>query len=410
VREAFIRAILANPDDDTPRTIYADWLDDQGECHYAEFIRVQVNLARTPHNHKHRDFGGPPNGCGACRLKKRQSELLSNTEGDSFRLLGRDPGFGEHLPLRWWPVQQEYVEPNPPLLFAAIEGEPVRGFIEHLRIDSRDWSARAPVILANHPVARVTFPEAPLFWPEFEHVGGDFPWRSRLWKQIKFAFDVPTELLDWPQPGPTYTPIGGSEIAVEPGERLDLGDYVTCDEFGRARRSTNGGIGYVVGTRERGYRPGQELVRVRLFTGEQWATALNLLVDVARQIEDVCRGDGSVPDGYRIEWLTDARVTEGRPGQCVVQHWDRSDLFELTPRRDRSYSYMDRWYHLTHLHREHFQRAVRPWRREVYSFYRGRCDECRLMQFADLQRLPDYVDEYRQWEATTGAAPPGPRS
>ena len=42
---AFLAAIAANPDDDTPRLIFADWLEEHGEPERAEFVRVQVELA-----------------------------------------------------------------------------------------------------------------------------------------------------------------------------------------------------------------------------------------------------------------------------------------------------------------------------------------------------------------------------
>jgi uncharacterized protein (TIGR02996 family) len=42
----FLQAILANPDDDTPRLVYADWLDENGNPERAEFIRVQIELAK----------------------------------------------------------------------------------------------------------------------------------------------------------------------------------------------------------------------------------------------------------------------------------------------------------------------------------------------------------------------------
>jgi uncharacterized protein (TIGR02996 family) len=45
-RSSFLRAILANPDEDAPRLIYADWLEEQGDADQAEFIRVQCELAR----------------------------------------------------------------------------------------------------------------------------------------------------------------------------------------------------------------------------------------------------------------------------------------------------------------------------------------------------------------------------
>jgi len=44
----FITEILANPDDDMPRLIFADWLEERGDPR-SEFIRVQCELARlTP--------------------------------------------------------------------------------------------------------------------------------------------------------------------------------------------------------------------------------------------------------------------------------------------------------------------------------------------------------------------------
>jgi uncharacterized protein (TIGR02996 family) len=50
-RDALLRAIAANPDDDTPRLIYADLLDELGgdiNTARARFIRVQIDLTRNP--------------------------------------------------------------------------------------------------------------------------------------------------------------------------------------------------------------------------------------------------------------------------------------------------------------------------------------------------------------------------
>jgi uncharacterized protein (TIGR02996 family) len=43
--EAFRSAIVADPDDDTPRLVAADWLDEHGDPDRAAFIRIQVELA-----------------------------------------------------------------------------------------------------------------------------------------------------------------------------------------------------------------------------------------------------------------------------------------------------------------------------------------------------------------------------
>jgi uncharacterized protein (TIGR02996 family) len=46
--DAFLRAIIEAPVDDTPRLAYADWLDEKGDPERAEFIRAQVELAKLP--------------------------------------------------------------------------------------------------------------------------------------------------------------------------------------------------------------------------------------------------------------------------------------------------------------------------------------------------------------------------
>jgi uncharacterized protein (TIGR02996 family) len=37
--DAFLDAIFDHPDDDTPRLVYADWLQEGGYEDYAQFIR-----------------------------------------------------------------------------------------------------------------------------------------------------------------------------------------------------------------------------------------------------------------------------------------------------------------------------------------------------------------------------------
>jgi uncharacterized protein (TIGR02996 family) len=47
IQEAFLRDVIAHPDDDAPRLIYADWLDENGDPDRAEFIRLQIDRARA---------------------------------------------------------------------------------------------------------------------------------------------------------------------------------------------------------------------------------------------------------------------------------------------------------------------------------------------------------------------------
>src|SRR5437764_14005691 len=63
--QPFLDAILARYQDDGPRLVYADWLDDRGLPARAEFVRVQVALGRLPDDHPRRP-----------ELVEREAELL----------------------------------------------------------------------------------------------------------------------------------------------------------------------------------------------------------------------------------------------------------------------------------------------------------------------------------------------
>jgi uncharacterized protein (TIGR02996 family) len=55
--DAFLKDIIAHPDDDTPRLVLADYLEDIGDpIHVAcgQFIRAQVRLAHLPLDHPDR--------------------------------------------------------------------------------------------------------------------------------------------------------------------------------------------------------------------------------------------------------------------------------------------------------------------------------------------------------------------
>lgn len=69
-REMLLRAVCENPDDDTPRLVFADWLDENGEPERAEFIRTQVSSERIGLSSEEGD-----------KLFWRERELLSIHEG-----------------------------------------------------------------------------------------------------------------------------------------------------------------------------------------------------------------------------------------------------------------------------------------------------------------------------------------
>lgn len=94
----FLKALLADPDDDTLRLAMADWLDENDQPARAEFIRVQVELAR-----------GVPDRARRTPLEVRQRDLLLAHEGDWVRPLADVLGCG---PRQWggWVFRRGFVE------------------------------------------------------------------------------------------------------------------------------------------------------------------------------------------------------------------------------------------------------------------------------------------------------------
>jgi uncharacterized protein (TIGR02996 family) len=70
--EAFLQDILEHPHDDTPRLIYADWLEDHGGEARAEFIRLQLLL--TAH--------GGSDERDAAEMRGRAEQLLRDHDED----------------------------------------------------------------------------------------------------------------------------------------------------------------------------------------------------------------------------------------------------------------------------------------------------------------------------------------
>lgn len=57
---ALLKSIISNREDDTPRLVYADWLQENGQEERTEFIKVQVALAKCGPEHKKSGFGPVP--------------------------------------------------------------------------------------------------------------------------------------------------------------------------------------------------------------------------------------------------------------------------------------------------------------------------------------------------------------
>lgn len=134
-REAGLRAVLLDPADDTPRLVYADYLDENGEPERAEFVRVQCELA-----------GFDAAGAGLTRSEVDRYIELHDRE---LALLKGGGGL--------WQNRDEWAGPatnieRPGRAGAYFFG---RGFVESITCPLAAFLAHTPAIFAAHPVTAV---------------------------------------------------------------------------------------------------------------------------------------------------------------------------------------------------------------------------------------------------------------
>lgn len=119
--DMLLRAILESPEDDAPRLVYADWLEEHGDAKRAEFIRAQCTLAGMPDGHPTRPALG--DRVRQLEAKHRRSWLA---------------------PVRRW-LDDWWFH---------------RGFVEYISIDTRRFVKRAEDLFCYAPVQRVEFNHA----------------------------------------------------------------------------------------------------------------------------------------------------------------------------------------------------------------------------------------------------------
>jgi uncharacterized protein (TIGR02996 family) len=121
--DALLAAVLADPDADLPRLVYADWLEERGQPERAEFIRVQIELARDRRN----------------ELQAREATLFA-AFGDEWLAPFRAPG----APLDG---------------LTASHGAFRRGFVEVVWMPARRFLREADRLFAMAPVRELRVTE-----------------------------------------------------------------------------------------------------------------------------------------------------------------------------------------------------------------------------------------------------------
>jgi uncharacterized protein (TIGR02996 family) len=138
---AFIAAIVAEPADDTPRLVAADFLEEHGEPDRAALIRIQIELAR-------RDASGLNDEPETGELRKKERALL---------------GPKSEKP-QWWAAEEcpELLRPDPRgrLRFEGTERLTWRrGFVEWVTCPAAEWLRHGVAVRSRNPVREVMLTE-----------------------------------------------------------------------------------------------------------------------------------------------------------------------------------------------------------------------------------------------------------
>lgn len=134
--EAFLEDILEQPDDDAPRLIFADWLEENGDPDRAEFIRIRVEQAHGP----------------SARAKRAARLIEDNWDRwvKPLCLLADDTALRHH---RW-------LNSRPRVSASKLVHEFPRGFIPSFALRASTFLAKTDAILALTALTRLRLDQA----------------------------------------------------------------------------------------------------------------------------------------------------------------------------------------------------------------------------------------------------------
>jgi uncharacterized protein (TIGR02996 family) len=168
--EALLAAVTADPSDDLPRLAYADFRGEQGDDGRAEFIRVQIELARVgeaalPDGTTGMRTGCPEDDRRERALCRRGRELLHDPAhwrawlAQLYAITGRSAiGDLDHCP-------------DSPGAFAVRFR---RGFVAEVSLPCAAWVAHGPALVRAAPLELVRLTDA-----------GPFEWVNGEWVMLE---------------------------------------------------------------------------------------------------------------------------------------------------------------------------------------------------------------------------------
>lgn len=134
---AFQRAIVADPDDDAPRLVFADWMDEHDRSQWASLIRLQIELARLEQT-------GQGQAPAAEALRRKEREYLRPVSVDLlFWAVDACPGLVE---MSFRPYSAI------PTIVGADRVTFRRGFVEEVTCTAAEWLRHGQAVRERQPI------------------------------------------------------------------------------------------------------------------------------------------------------------------------------------------------------------------------------------------------------------------
>ncbi len=165
--ESLLAAVLADPDDDAPRLILSDWLDENGQSDRAEFIRTMCWVDQI-----RRDCSCPACSSWAGKEPRHDGPCLASPK--ALRPL-YEKG---HQLLSAGNNRKDWFLPRLKRRKFYGSWDFRRGFVEIVSCQAFHWDRAAPAVLALHPVREVR-----LHLPTKR----DLDAKKRKWPRIRFT-------------------------------------------------------------------------------------------------------------------------------------------------------------------------------------------------------------------------------
>lgn len=162
----FLAKILSEPDEDTHRLVYADWLEENDQPERAEFIRGQMEIAAIESQQgsprfwdalrsTHLSSKHCGSGCTAwCRLHRRQRQLIDRS---AVMGSGAMAVYSSDWHLGFWLDD----DTDRSQLKETVCGWSHRGFVSEVVTSAPNWIMLGDVLRSRYPITKVKLTTAP---------------------------------------------------------------------------------------------------------------------------------------------------------------------------------------------------------------------------------------------------------